>query len=343
MRKNMKIQCLFFPLVIMLNIVFFQQYALATTWNEPWHESIVRGADSFGLFIVDDHKGNTTNLTLLKHLAGIKTPEKIKLEGFFHLEITSSSPDHPPSFHMNLEKEKRYYLYLKKAKEKDVWQIGTPTAGINGILDDGRIEATYRISPHATAIDSKIFEKTQTCIFYYLHQKPCKTIKEIKEFINLSLSKPVGKINNGISSDESIRFFEQHAALETAYLLNLSLEESILDKFIGSDSHHVQISGIRAFSKSNAESKAVRLVNIIESKKTLPIVKVFAVFGLDHIDERSVISQLKELEKSLPEDQAWLGVNIMDPRIGTSFPESTKEAILWLLKKWDSTSSGGGK
>ena len=315
-------------------LLLLPQNVWATTWDEPFLETVAKEADALGVFKIEKNEGPKVTLTLVKHIAGNQPPQQFRLEGFFHLELGSVSAGHGPSYEHTLAEGMSYYLYIKQSGEKDVWQLATPTAGIDLFADKGRIAATYRFSAHDTLIDTQTYEMTHACIFRHLHGKPCDTGK-IKKFIDAALSQPVGVLKDGLNSDTSNRFFAQHAAMETAYLLDLPLEESTLDKFLNSEFFHVQISAVRALSKSNGKTRTEKLLALIQSKTTEPMVNVFAVLALEKINDRSVIPRLKELEQSVPEDKAWLGMNIMDPRIATRFPGSTRSALTYLLKKWE--------
>ncbi len=307
--------------------------ARATSWDEPFLETVVREADAFGVFKIERNRGNIVHLTRIKHVAGKKPPAKFKLKGFYHLELASVSGGHGPSYEHTLQEGVSYYLYLKQSKNQEVWQLATPTAGIDHFAPDGRIAATYRFSAHDTLVDIKTYEMTHACIFRHLHAQPCDTGK-IKPYIDAQLRRPAGHLKNGIDSEPAQRFFEQHVALETAYLLDIPLAEAALEKFLTSDTFHVQISAVRALGKSNSKTKTQRLIAFIQSKAADPTAKVFAVYALEEIGDRSVAPQLQQLEKTLPADEAGLGMNIMDPRIATGFHSSTKDAVTWLLDNW---------
>lgn len=324
---------LFVAPIVVAGLLLLPQKSEATTWNEPFLETVAQEADALGIFKIEKNEGQKVSLSLVKHIAGKKTPQKFTLEGFFHLELGSVSAGHGPSYEHTLAEGMSYYLYIKQSGKKDVWQLATPTAGLDHFADKGRITATYRFSAHDTLVDTQTYEMTHACIFRHLHGKLCDT-EEIKVFIDAALSQPVGILKDGLNSDTSNRFFQQHMAMETAYLLDLPLAEATLDKFLNSDFFHVQISAVRALSKSNIKTRVEKLLALIQSETTKPIVKVFAVLALEKINDRSVIPKLKELEQSVPEDEAWLGMNIMDPRVGTRFPGSTRNALTHLLKKW---------
>ncbi len=71
--------------------------ARATTWDEPWHEDVLKNADSFVKVKVFENQGARARVDVIKLIAGTQTPHQIELTGFSMLRLTStSSGDHGP-------------------------------------------------------------------------------------------------------------------------------------------------------------------------------------------------------------------------------------------------------
>ena len=83
--------------VLWLGIV--AHVSLATTWNEPWQETVVKNAESFvrgKVVSADPAKG--CKVQRIKHLAGKEVAETFDVVDFSLLKITSYSTGHPPQF-----------------------------------------------------------------------------------------------------------------------------------------------------------------------------------------------------------------------------------------------------
>jgi len=61
---------------------------------------------------------------------------------------------------------------------------------------------------------------------------------------------------------------------------------------------------------------------------------VMCVWGLKRLLAREMIPRLEAFLKRGENQEAGFGGNIMDPRVGTFFPSSVKEAIAALLAEW---------
>jgi hypothetical protein len=67
---------------------------------------------------------------------------------------------------------------------------------------------------------------------------------------------------------------------------------------------------------------------------TAGFAKVMAVWGLKRQDARDSAERLKKLQETASTEEVGFESNIMDPRIGTRFPDSVKAAIQELLEEW---------
>ena len=80
-----------------LKTILFLAFALvttttfATTWDEPWQDKVIKDADYFVFAEVksfDEKKGVT--IEIIKSLGGKKLKGKIKITGFYLLDLCSS-------------------------------------------------------------------------------------------------------------------------------------------------------------------------------------------------------------------------------------------------------------
>ena len=62
--------------------------------------------------------------------------------------------------------------------------------------------------------------------------------------------------------------------------------------------------------------------------------KVMCVWGLKRLNAKGMISRLEAYLKTGADQETGFGGNIMDPRVGTYFPESVKASIKELLHDW---------
>lgn len=298
----------------------------AHTWNEPWHKDVVSKSETFGLYEVVNNSGFTLKLKLIKHLAGEKTKGKINVSKYYLFEwasLASDVDDHPFQY----RKGQKIYAFLKK--DGKVYSIATPTAGIDNLMEDGSVAATYRHSLHRAKANAKDYEILQTCIFNHLHDLKCSS--EALEIIKTALKEPVGVLSETVSSEEADRFFRQHGALETSYLISLNHSVEVLQPFLESEFFHVQTSAVRALWASDITDREKRVVSFIKSAEKDGMARVMAIILLNNSPSKNTIETLQQYIEKAPEEEVYLGGDIMDPRIGTWYPASVKEAIKWFL------------
>lgn len=305
--------------------------AMATTWNEPWHSEVVRDAQTFGLYQSVDVKGNAVNFHLLKHLAGINTGGSIEVNGFYALTLDSYSPSEPVRF--EFKNGSKYYLLLKRSKSEHGWEIATPTSGFAEITPQG-VVATYRISTEQAYESEPIYELTQICIYRHLHGAACSS--EVYTFIDRETALKPAILSSDSTEADDQQFFEQHAALETAYLIGYSIPISKLQPFLDCPFFQVQVSAVRALGVSTTPDKADLLLRYVENNNRSGEARIMAVLMLKILNARQFASELKTYEKEAPADEVNIVGDIMDPRVGTTFPESVQAAIQELLKAWKS-------
>jgi hypothetical protein len=302
--------------------VFMIGQAQATTWDEPWHREVVSAATSFGLYEIEKSGPDSVTLKRVKNLAGEDTGDTIQVASFYALRLTSRSGGHGPEF--NLPAGSRAYFYLKRAGS--TWAIATPTAGYAALGADGTVRATYRISVHQAVIEAKLYEETQRCIFQVLHGKS-SCDPQIAVFIDTQLAKPAEGITADSTPNMLGEFFRQHAALETAGFIGHALPDDTLERFLSKQDMHVQISALRALVGGNRTDKAERLMRFVEDEKSAPTARILAALLLKEIGAREMKQRLLDYAANASEEEAGLGIAIMDPRIGTNFPSTLKQAV----------------
>ncbi|WP_086931131.1 hypothetical protein [Agarilytica rhodophyticola] len=300
----------------------------AHTWNEPWHKEVVAKSTVFGLYEVVKSSRFVLKLKLVKHLAGEKTKKRVSVSNYYLYErasLASELDDHP----FNYRKGQKVYVFLKNEGKK--YSIATPTAGIDEVMHDGSVAATYRHSLHRAKANPQDYELLQTCIFNHLHSLKCSL--EALDIINNALKEPVGILSETASDQEADRFFRQHGALEASYILSLNHSIERIQPFLDSQFFHVQTSAVRALWASDIVDKEERLVSFIKSPKKDGMARVMAVVLLNDSSSKNTVEILRQYVKDASEEEVYLGGSLMDPRIGTWFPESIKAAIEWFLAK----------
>jgi hypothetical protein len=295
--------------------------AQATTWDEPWHREVVSGATSFGLYEVVQSTPEAVTLKLVKHLAGETTGASVDVKGFYALRLTSQFPGHAPGF--RFRPGSRAYFYLKRTGT--TWALATPTAGYAGVQASGKVAATYRISPHQALVDAPLYEDTQRCIFQALHGETCAA--RVGAFVEAELAKPVERMTDASTNDSLAGFFRQHAALETAAIMRYPVSAATLDRYLATPGMHVQMSALRVLAVSDRPDKAAQLMAFVEDDEANMQARVLAAVLLRELGAHGMKARLQGYAPRASTTQAGLGVNLMDPRIGTRFPHTLREAV----------------
>jgi len=304
--------------------------ARATTWDEPWHEDVLKNADSFVKVKVFENQGARARVDVIKLIAGTQTPHQIELTGFSMLRLTStSSGDHGPE--LLLKPGQVYYLLIKRDEKTNAYQISTPTSGWAKVVD-GDVYATYRHTFHQAIVPEDVYEKTMQAIFNSIKGKPYDTAY-VSAFLREQLTQNVASWKGENDPGLRKRFFLQHAALETFYHLRNGTDLSQLIPFMGNDTYHVQISACRATSRINSTKAKELLMKFIESRGE-GFAKVMCVWGLERQNAREMIPRLEAFLTTGTDQETGFGGDIMDPRIGTRFPDSVKGSIRHLLGEW---------
>jgi hypothetical protein len=297
----------------------------ATTWDEPWHDTVVKESDSFVFAKINSFNvKNGLNLTIIKNISGKQIVGKIKVNDFYLLDFTSYSGDGGGFFHFSGAKE-GYFFIKQKANGK--YSIATPTTGF-AILENGLVYATYRHSYHQALVPMDIYEKTMKAIFNKYHGLPYDT-NYISNYINQHIKQRPADLTPG----ERDTFFLQHVALETIYHLRLSEYYSEILPFLAATlGFQIQVSAIRALAAYNTDQCKSELLKIINAPDRDTFVQVMSIWTLSEFMPNELKSALVKLEENASNERNGFGGNIMDPRVGTYIP-SVKIALQNLIEK----------
>ena len=141
-------------------LCLFPSLTLATTWDEPWHERVLREADSFvKAQVVKNENGKQLELKMLKQLAGADVPSEFTVDRFWLLKLTSVSGGHGPEF--RLTPGSTCYMFIKNNASGNNWSLPTPTTGFAKIEGEN-IVATYRHNYHQALVSQALYEPTMT-------------------------------------------------------------------------------------------------------------------------------------------------------------------------------------
>lgn len=305
--------------------------ALANTWDEPWQDVVVAQATSVGLFQVDRVDGITAHAVLVKPLAGEPTGSAVDIDGYSGLSVTSASSDH---WDLWLKPGERYYLYLTRGPGH-TWRLPTPSSGADRVQQDGRVQATYRISMHKALIPVPLYEMTQRCIFQSVHGIRCDRAP-VEAFIREQLTGEPASLGTAPSDGQLRRFFLQHAALETAAAVHYEPPGVDLPGFLGSPTMHVQFSALKLMAASQGKDVPARLGAYVCSDRNDSSSRGYALHLIASAGLRDAGPVLKACLETLPgNDMAFALTDIMDPRIGTRFPYDLHASVDHLLGDWN--------
>jgi hypothetical protein len=304
-------------------LFLFSSLVYATSWNEPWHDEVVKNADSFVFAKIDSFdRRNGVNISIIRTITGKEINGSILVSGFYLLRFTSFSGDKDGFFHFPNATEGFFFI---KQEENGNYSIATPTSGF-AIVEDGMVFATYRHSYHQAFVPMTIYEETMKAIFNNYHNQPYDS-----EFINIFIMEHLSQGPDIINSFGNL-FFMQHVALESIFHLRLLGYYSEIIPFLNSTNFHDQISAVRALVAYNTyESKNV-LLEIINAENRSNFSKVMAIWTLTEFIPIELKYQLIDLLENASTESNGFGGNIMDPRIGTYIP-SVKTALQNLIDK----------
>lgn len=326
---------------VVLFVLSLPSLARACSWNEPWHETIVKRASSFlvvkvlnvaapeplvteegGFDVTCGRPPKKVRLSVLEHLAGEPVPDVLEFDVGFRGE--------------EFDEGQRLYMFLAR-REDGRYALGTPI-GCCAVVADGKVTASYRHSLHQGVFDAELYEASQRAIFRSLHGETYD-VDRVRKLIRTYLGRAPDDVPED-PHDERNLFFRQHVALETLYLTRgagLSPEEALklIEPFLEFEGYHVQISAVRALSGIDSPASRARLVAFLRGEGA-GFAKVMAIWGLDRLDAREQLPALVEYAPTAETDPVGFGGSIMDPRAATRFPASVKAALEELLTEWRS-------
>jgi len=324
MKKIIQIGLLYF----LFNLPFF-----ATTWDEPWQEKVIKESDTFAKIKVistDEQKG--VKAVLIKNLAGEKLTSEIVINNFYFMNLTTLNHEHLPGFYFKESKD--YYVFLKQGDDGN-YMLPTPTSGWAD-MDSINVFATYRHSYSKAIVPIDMYENSMTAKFNRVKNLKYDKIyidNLINTYLNIEPSSPVG---SDMSSVAARNFFLQHVALECVYYFGDTTYIMYYDKllkFINFDFYHTQVSAIRALSSINTKESRKSIFEFLKGKGD-NFSKVIAVWSLEKMNATECKNELAEYFKNASTEEVYFDTDIMDPRVGTYFPKSVKNAVQILLKKW---------
>jgi hypothetical protein len=311
-------------------------YPRYTTWDEPWHEDVVRNADSFvKLQVLTNDAGKKVTAKVIDRMAGGPVPDLLIIDDYSMLVLRSQSSDSDET-HLPLRKDQLYYVFLAKAKQGENFAIATPTAGWAAV-QDGKVTATYRHSYHKALVPEALYRETQKAIFLSLHGSKHDDAAMQKTMRTWLQQKP-GKLSDDSAASQD--FFCQHVALECFYYFGNKEDLPLLEPFLKEDSMNAQISAVRALSRIDTEAARARLFAFLTGDGT-NFAKVMAVWGLRRLGAREYLDKLVAFLPKAPEKETGFGGSIMDPRVGTVFPRSVKAAVQALVEEWRKPAKDG--
>jgi hypothetical protein len=313
-----KLQCLLTTVLLAASLS-----ALATTWDEPWHDEVVREASHFVLAKVmscDEEQG--ISIQIVKTLGGVPLSGQLEITDFYLLDICSTTGDHGPGFHF--EGTRDCYFFLKQ-NDDGHYSIATPTTGFAKV-EEAQVYATYRHSYHQALVPIDAYEATMTAIFKHHHQLAYDK-KNIRKHIDKYLAWPPAGFDEG----EIDLFFAQHVALETIYHLQLEGYFDQIMPFLNDTSNlHNPVSAARALTACDAKDATPALCTVLADTSRSDFLKVVCIYTLSRFRPVDHKGALVALEATASEEMNGFGGNIMDPRVCTHIPD-VKAALGALL------------
>lgn len=298
----------------------------ALTWDEPWHEQVVKQADAFvlGKIIASDARKGAT-VRVLQSLGGAPLAGTVRITGFYLLDVCSSSGGHGPEFYFG--KADTCYFFLKKNASGD-YSMATPTTGFAAV-SGGRVVATYRHSYHQALVPPAVYEPTMTAIFRHYHGQDYNAAP-IDALVARYLALPPAALDEAGQST----FFLQHIALETLYHLGRPVPPALVLPFLrDTKNFHAQVSAARALSASHTPEAQQLLLALLRDPITGNFTKTVAVHALAAAGAGAALKPaLQELVATASTQANGFGGNIMDPRVCTHFP-SVKTALEQLVSQ----------
>ncbi|WP_194755983.1 hypothetical protein [Aliidiomarina indica] len=301
-------------------------WALAETWSEPWHREVLEKSDTLALVqLVETHR-EYVELQVLRVLAGDALPSIVRVQSPVQVELTSAS-GHRHALIPWIRKDQSAYVLLSRANEK--WRLLSPSAGIATLHEANQVAATYRISFHQVLQPAEDYERLQPCLFRVFRNEDCD-FDALADLIILPLHEAAAGLSPDANDAEIQLFFRQHVALESSYLLRRPLPLATIEPFLTHDFFHTQISGVRALAVVEGKESAARLTDFVRDPTRSGVARNMAVLMLAERHDSSALQSLREqIEEieGLDEESTLPLSSFMDPRIGTHFPRSVRQAL----------------
>lgn len=298
--------------------------AVATTWNEPWMDSVISQSDNLvlGRIISTDPEAGVT-LRIIRTVAGTPIEGEVKVNDFYALEICSMSRGHGPEFFF--EGIDSCYFFLKK-NDSGGYSVATPTTGFAHV-QDGNVFATYRHSYHRALVPIALYESSMKPIFDRYHGLPVDT-RFIEEHIARVLSLAPVRLD-----EEGETFFTQHVALESIYHLRLTNHYARILPFLNDTlEYHSRISAARALGVYDSEEAGGALMSVIADTAAGDFLHVIAIQALGEHRRPELKKELQKLEATASTEINGFGGSIMDPRVCTPVP-TVRQALQSLIAR----------
>jgi hypothetical protein len=320
-------------LCITLAVLCLAPAVWATTWDEPWMDDVIRDAESLLKVSVIEVKPDAAKVRVLKLLAGAKTPDEFSITSYVKLRISSATSGATGELQLPFAEKQDFYVFVKKAKGIDEYLIATPTTGFARISPKG-VYATFRHSYHQALVPEATYEICMPAIFRRIHGVNAKEDAAWK-FVQEHLGKSPALLKEA-KTEDAAEFFLQHAALETFRYIGSVADAKMVEPFLSAKDFHIQTSAVRALGRFRTPEIQERMMQFIEGENE-NFAKVIAAWVLRDQDARGFENRLRKFAATGKdrEKETGFGGNIMDPRVGTNFPESVKEAIEEVLKEWN--------
>lgn len=297
--------------------------AFGSTWNEPWHDEVLRTADTFLLAkVVDNRQGRKCELEVLEHLAGDPVDGDVTVQGYHRLVDD-------PGNGCPLTHGERYYLFLQQDGKR--YRMPTPTTGFAFLSPDDQVIATYRHSYHKARVSRQVYEATMPLLFRAVHGLHFDRAA-LDRFVSEQLSDgPVvpdvaGGPGSEPDADTMAAFFRQHAALESIHFVGGEDHLTRLSPFLQIDNFHFQVAAVRALGGIGTAAAREGLWQFLQGDGD-DFANVVAILELGRLGATEHCDRLAEYRSEASDAETGFGGDLMDPRLGTVFPHSVRSAV----------------
>lgn len=308
--------------------------ARAVQWQEPWQAEVITQSEVLVRVAVLKVEARQAEVRVLKRLAGAEVSGTLRLAGYHALRGQGLPEDQAAPW---IEAGREYYLYLKRAKD-GAWQLPTPSSGIDDVLDDGDIAATFRYSAERVALPVGLYELLLPCVFAARHGQGCRDPR-VGVFVRDVLGRPAARFDPEFRPDETRLYYRQHAALETAALIgpvgSLDLADLNTDRMIATLPFPNQAALLRVWGASGRPQDLARVTRFLCDRRQVGYARAIGLRVLREREARSEAGRLKACLRDLvADDLAWPGTGVTDPRVPAGLPFELQPAAESLLRDW---------